>query len=197
MQSPPFGIIRINNNNPHHSGNPSKTRTRTRTRTRTTRAYPDHEPTNRVGRHGGGGEEEQENKENKLPPTPRKDANHSQEMERTLLIMLMNLTPHFQPESMMSMMMTMYSQTLFELREMRQKAVERKRQLWQLLLQRNGVQTNPIILVIAAPFFSAPCATTTPRTFPRGQPSSSRSGYHTLPRKRTLGKSSRLSTWWI
>ena len=140
--------------------------------------------------------EEQENKEkeNKVPEAPRKPEQHLQETAHTLLIAPMRLVPHFHPEPMMLTMMT-YSWILHKLHEMKQKARERKEWLWQLLSQRSGVQVTPTVLVVAAPFFSVPCATSTPRTFHRVQPFSSRSDYCRLPRRRTPGKSSRHSTW--
>ena len=139
--------------------------------------------------------EEQENKnQNRAPEGPRK-AEPSQETAHTLLIAPMNLMPHFQPDPMMSPMMTMYLQTLHELCKMRQKVRERKRQLWQLLLQRNGEQATPTVLVVAGLSSSAHFATTTQRTFPRAPPSSSKSGCCEQQRRKKLGKSLRHSTW--
>ena len=158
---------------------PSKTRTRT---TRTTHAYPGH---NRLANveEGWTGEGEP-----KPPQAPKKVEPHSQETARTLLITLMNLMPHFQPDPMMPPTMMMYLRTLRELCAVKRKAVERKERLWQLLLQRSGMPATPIVLVVAAPFFSVPFVTSIPRTFPRAPPSSSRSGYHEQQRKRNQGR---------
>ena len=126
--------------------------------------------------------EEQENKEkeNKAPEAPKKVDNPSQGTKCTLLITPMNLMPHFHPEPMMSMMM-MYLWSLQELCTMKQKVKERKECLQQLLLQRSGMPATPTVLVVAAPFFSAPCTTSTLRTYHRVPPFSSRSGYRTPP----------------
>ena len=72
---------------------------------------------------------------------------------------------------------------------------ERKEWLWQLLSQRSGVQVTPTILVVAGLSSSAHFATNTPRTSPREQPFSSRSGCREQQRKKKLGKSSRHLTW--
>ena len=112
-------------------------------------------------------EEENKEKENKVPEAPRKQE-PSWETAHTLLITPMNLSRHFQPDPMMMMM---YSWTLHKLHEMRQKVMMRKRLLWQLLLQRSSRQQTPIVLVVAGLFFLAPCTTSTPRTFPRYNPS--------------------------
>ena len=62
------------------------------------------------------------------------------------------------------------------------------------LSQRSGVPATHIVLVVAAPFFLVPCATSTPRTFPRDSLFSSRNGYSTQPRRRTWERSLRHMT---
>ena len=75
-------------------------------------------PTNRLANAEEREEQENKEKENKALEAPRKQEQHLQETACTLLITPMNLTPHFHPESMTSMMM-MYLQTLHELCTMR------------------------------------------------------------------------------
>ena len=127
---------------------------------------------------------EKESKENKLPPAPRKDNNLSQGMERTLLIAPMRLMRLFQPEGLLTIPLIMYLQTIQELCVTKRKVTEWKKRLQQLLSQRSGVPATHTVLVVVAPFFSVPFVTTTPRTYHKGQPYSSRSGYCRPPRKR-------------
>ena len=58
MQSPPFGIIRINNNNLHHTTNPPSKQGQGQGQQQLA-PIPVTNPTNRVGQHGGGGAGEQ------------------------------------------------------------------------------------------------------------------------------------------
>ena len=116
MQSPPFGILGINNNNSRHTGNPPPKPGQQQGQLA---AIPVMNPNNRLA--NAEEREEQENKENqnKVLEASRK-AEHSRETACTLLITLMRLEKHFHPESMMVMMMT-YSQTLCELHEAKRK----------------------------------------------------------------------------
>ena len=116
MQSPPFGILGINNNNPYHTGNPLPKPGQGQGQLA---PIPVTNPTNRVSRRGGEGEE-QENKENqsKVPEAPRK-AEPSQETAHTLLIALMNLSRLFHPESMTLMMTMTYLWIVQELHKTR------------------------------------------------------------------------------
>ena len=62
MQSPPFGIIGINNNNPHHTTNPPPKQGQGQAGQLAPILAMN--PTNRVGRHGGeGGGEQGEGKQ--------------------------------------------------------------------------------------------------------------------------------------
>ena len=136
--------------------------------------------------------EEKEAQEAKAPGAPKKPE-RSQETELTLLLTpttLFRRSP--QPDLLL---MTMYLRTIRELRETKRKAAERKRRLWQLLLQRNGAPATPIVLVAAAPCCSRACAINTQRTFPRGQHCSSRSGYPEQPRRRRPVRSFERTIW--
>ena len=140
-------------------------------------------------------EEEQQEKTEPKPPAAPKKQERSQETELTLLITPMNLMPHFHPEQPLLTQTMMFLWTLCELCEMRQKAKERKEHLQQFLLQRNSRQQTHIILVVVGPFSSTAFITTTPRTYHKEQPSSSRSGFHVPQRRKTWGKSFKCSTW--
>ena len=122
-------------------------------------AIPISNPTIRASRCGGEGGPE---KENRALEAPRKVEPHSQETARTLLIAPMNLIRLFWPEPQLTLgMMTIYLQTIYKLHEAKQKARERKRLLWQLLLQRSGAQVTPTVLVVAGLSSSAPFVTAT------------------------------------
>ena len=128
MQSPPFSILRINNNNPHHTSNPSKQDKEDKQ----DNACLSQSLTLPIGLADAEEREEKENKENNPPPAPRKEESHSQEMECTLLITPMRLTRLFQSEVPLVMQMMMFSQIIHELCKMRQKVMQRKRRLQQL-----------------------------------------------------------------
>ena len=184
MQSPPFGILRINNNNSHHTGNPPPKQGQ-----QAGQLAPILVTNLPLGLADVEEREEQESKENKskVPEAPRK-AEPSQETAHTLLIAPMNLTRHFQPDPMMLMTMMMYLQTIHKLCKAKQKAMMRKRLLWQLLLQRSVMPATPTILVVVAPYYSQAFVTNYPKYLLRAQHCSSRSGYQGLPRRRTLGR---------
>ena len=111
-------------------------------------------------------EREEQEKENKVPGAPKKPERLSQEMELTLLLTLMRL---FWPEPQLtSTMTTMHLQTIHKLCKAKQKVMMRKRLLWQLLLQRSGVQATTTVLVAAGLSSSVHSATATPKDLPQG-----------------------------
>ena len=126
MQSPPFGILGINNNNPCHASNPLQ-RQQQQTQEQLDNSLLSRSRTLLLGLADV---EEKEAQETKAPGAPRKER-PTWETELTLL-----LTPMrpFQPNVRLTLMMTAFMRTLHELRMGRQKARERKRRLQQLLL---------------------------------------------------------------
>ena len=77
-------------------------------------------------------EEKESSAPKQVPGAPKKPERPSQEMELMLLLTLMRLFWHTPQQDLL--MMTMLSWTLHELHMAKQKAAERKRRLWQLLL---------------------------------------------------------------
>ena len=158
MQSPPFGILRINNSNSCHASNPSpKPGQAGQQGSGQLLPILVTNPTNRVsqcGGEGGAGEDRA-----KATSSTKKKPEPSQETECTLLIALMRLFWSEQP-----LLQMMFSWIICKLHMMKRKAAERKRRLQQLLLQRNSRQQTHIILVAVGPSFSAAFDTTTPRT---------------------------------
>ena len=187
---PTFRILRINNNNPCHTSNTSPKAADTGASGQLP-PIPVMNPTARVGRRGGAGGEG-EGKQASTGGTKKARAFMGDEL--TLLLVLTTL---FRQESPLQTMMTKYLQTLCKLREVKQKATRRKRLLWQLLLRRSVMPATPIVLVAVGPCCSQVFATNTPRTFPRAQPFSSRSGFHKQPRRRRQERNSRLTTLWM
>ena len=86
----PFGILGINNSNPHHADNPLQNKDNSRLSCSWTL------PIGLANMEEREEQENKENKENKVLKAPKK-AEHSQETAHTLLITLMNLMPHFHP----------------------------------------------------------------------------------------------------
>ena len=146
MQSPPFRILGINNNNPRHAGNPPP---KTAADTGASGQLPPilvTNPSARVGRRGGEGGEGERNKASTR--STKKRASYMGDRAHAAL----DTTRPSQSDLRLTLMMTAFMWTLHKLCVARQKARERKRRLQQLLLQRSGTLATPIILVAVAPF---------------------------------------------
>ena len=83
----------------------------------------------------------------KLLKAPKKENKHLLET-CTLFIAPMRLIKHFQPESRMTIPIKMHLWTLQRTQQDERKVKERKNWLWQLLLQRNTVQTTHTVLLL-------------------------------------------------
>ena len=133
MQSLPFGILGINNNNPQHADNPLQRQQQQQTQ------EPDNSLLSRSQTLLLGltdvEEKEEKESETKAPGAPRKE----HPMWETELTLLLTPTRPSQSDPCLMLMMTAFLQTLHELHMAKQKVRERKRRLQQLLLQRSVV----------------------------------------------------------
>ena len=128
MQSPPFGILGINNNNPHHTGNPlQRQQQQTQELDNSLLSWS---RTLLLGLANAEEKEEKESESKQAPGAPRKE-HPTWETELTLLL---TLTRASQPDPQLTLMMTAFLWTLLELHVVKQKARERKRRLQKLLL---------------------------------------------------------------
>ena len=194
MQSPPFGILGINNNNPATQVTLSKTRTTTRT----TRAYPATNPTNRVGQRGGeGGTGEQ--------GEPKQSAGGAKKSRA-----FTGDSPHppHRPDESEQTLPSRVNDTdddndiFVDSSRTPQDKIESKGEEGAPAtapVAKKRRASNPIVQVAVGPSLLI-LRHNYPKDLPQGTTSSSRSGYHEPAKRRRTGKSSRHMTggceWW-
>ena len=180
MQSHPFCILSINNNNPRQPASPPCKQDNQRQLPQLLTSIPSQ--TLPIGLAEAEEKEEQENKE-KENKVPRRQEKQSLYRTHTLLITLMRLMRHTSlspwPQSQSICIFRHFVNPWDESESEGEESAPAT-----ALLYRNAAQLTPTILVAAVPFSSAACATTTQRIFPRAPPSSSRSGYHAPARRK-------------
>ena len=190
MQSPPFGIISINNNNPRHACNPPP---KPRQQQRQLAPIPVMNPTNSTGWHGGEGGEGGEGKQSTRGTKKSRAAftgdsphppHRSNEAGETLPSRVNDVDNDD----------NVFMDTSKTPRDEVESEGEEGAPATAPVAKKHRVAT-PIVLVAVEPFYSHPFITTTPRTYHREQPSLSRSGYCEQPKRKTQGKNLRCSIW--
>ena len=193
MQSPPFGILGINNNNPRHTGNPPP-KTTSADAGATRQLPPIQSWTLLLGLADVEEKEEKEEKEeqwNKGTGSTKKRAPYMGDRAHTLADTNETLPVRPMLDTDDDSVFADSLQTSWG--EAESKGEEER--LQQLLLRRSAVQATPIVLVAVAPFYSQASITSTPRIYLRGQHSSSRNGYPEQPRRRRPVRSFEHTIW--
>ena len=191
MQSPPFGIIGINNNNLRHTTNPPSKQGQGQGQQQLV-PIPVTNPTNRVGRHGGeGGEQGEQGKQS------------SGGAKKTRAFMGDSPHPHRpnEPDATLPARPNdvanndnVFADTLRTLQDEVESSGEKEAVVAAPATKKREA-SNPYRPGCCRTLLFSSLRHNYLKDLPRAPPFSSRSGCHKQQRKKKLGKSSRHSTW--